>query len=416
MNFYDRVLRQLNQVAGLMNLDPDVLRILSETSDEITVNFPVKMDDGRVEVLTGYRVHHINVIGPYRGGLRYHSAVEIDNVRALAMRITWKHAMLGIPFGGAMGGVQIDPRRYSIEEMERITRRFIYSLGSNVGPEYDILNPEVGTNPQIMAWILDTYLSTVPPQNRNRCVHVVTGKPLALGGIPGRDRATGMGIVCILEEWARRRQVDLSRARFFVQGYGTVGSWAARLLAGLGAKLVAVEDASGPIVNPDGIDPEDLSAYTRKRLVIAGYPKAQPTDHDSFLKTEADIFIPAALENQVTEETAPLLNVRVVAEGATSPTDPEGEANLLSRGIEVIPDILCNSGGAVSYYLEWLQNRRSEPCDIDYVTTYLRKILLEAYHSVEETAAKHGTDFRTAAHIIAMSRLENVYKKRGIFP
>ena len=416
MNLYDRVMRQLNQVADLMNLDPDVQKILSETATEIVVNFPVRMDDGRVEVLTGYRVQHNNVLGPFMGGLRYHHAVDVDNIRALAIRMTWKRSMIGIPFGAAMGGIQIDPRMVTAEELERITRRFTYSLGTNIGPEYDIPCPEMGTNPQIMAWILDTYLSTVPPQERNRCKHVVVGKPLALGGCAGREKAAGQGLVFLLERWASDRGFDLSGATFFLQGYGNVGSWTARLLCRKGAKLVAVEDASGAMANPDGIDAEALAAHVRRNGLISGFANASPLGHEAFLKTKADVFIPAALETQITEETAPLLDVKVMAELANSPTDEEGDAILSERGIEVLPDILCNSGALIVFYLEWLQNRRSETWTLDDVDERLKRTILGAYESVLQTAKKHATDLRTAAHVLGFSRLENVYKKRGIFP
>ena len=416
MSLYDRVIRQLNQIADLMGLDPDVRKILSETASEIVVNFPVRMDDGRVEVFTGYRVQHNNVLGPFMGGLRFHQAVDVDNIRALATRLSWKCSMIGIPFGAAMGGIQIDPRRYSAEELERITRRFTYSLGSNIGPEYDIPCPELGTNPQIMAWILDTYLSTMPPQERNRCKHVVVGKPIALGGCPGREKAAGQGLVFLLQKWAGDRGFDLGGSTFFVQGFGTVGSWSARLLCRLGAKMVAVEDASGAVANPDGIDAEALAAYVRRSGPIAGYPKAAPLEHEAFLATKADVFVPAAMESQITAETAPLLNVKAVAEAANSPTDEEGDAVLKGKGIDVIPDILCNSGAVIVYYFEWLQNRRSEAWTLDEIDERLKRTILGVYDSVLKTAGEFGTDLRTAAHIQGFTRLENVYRKRGIFP
>lgn len=416
MNLYNRVLRQLNQVADLMQLDGDVRRILAETQNEIVVHTPVRMDDGRIEVLTCYRVQHNNVLGPFTGGVRYHQAVEIENIRALAIRMTWQRSVIGVPFGGAMGGIQIDPRRHSLDELERITRRFTFSLGTNIGPEWDIPSPEMGTNPQIMAWMLDTYLSTMPPQERNRCRHVVVGKPPALGGCPGREKAAGQGITCLLERWAADRGLDLSRASFFVQGFGNVGGWAARLLAARGARMLAVEDTSGAIANPAGIDPEQLAAWVRQNGTIAAYPDAGPLDHQAFLKTAADIFIPAAFETQITAETAPLLNVKVVAEGANSPTDEEGDRVLREAGIDVLPDVLCNAGVVLAHYFEWLQNRRGETWAPEEVEAQLRRSILDAYNGVMKAAFEHHTDLRTAAHVLALARLENVYKKRGIFP
>jgi glutamate dehydrogenase (NAD(P)+) len=414
---YENVARQFAKAADLMNLDPNIRGILSRTTNEAVVNFPVKMDDGRVVMFTGYRVQHSNLLGPFKGGLRFHPSVDLDEVRALAMWMTWKSAIVDIPFGGAKGGIQMDPSKYSTEELERITRRFTFALGNNIGPEYDIPAPDVNTNPQIMAWILDTYLSTVPPQERQRCMHVVTGKPVESGGSLGREKATGQGIVFLLEEWAREHEFDLKHATFMVQGFGNVGSWAARLLNRLGAKLIAVEDVSGSLVNSKGIDPDDLSAYASfNRGLVSGYPKAQPVDRETFIRTEADIFIPAALENQITGETAPLLNVRLVAEGANGPTDPDGDAILQERGIDVLPDILCNSGGVIVSYFEWLQNKRSELWELEEVDCKLHKRIISAYQKVGDISGEYKTDWRTAAYIVALARLELAYKKRGIFP
>jgi glutamate dehydrogenase (NAD(P)+) len=414
---YENVTRQFNKAADLMGLDPQIRKILSKTQNEIVLNFPVKMDDDRIEIFTGYRVQHNNVLGPYKGGLRFHPAVDIDEVRALATWMTWKTAIIDIPFGGAKGGIQLNPTDYSAREIERICRRFTYALGNNIGPEYDIPAPDVNTNAQIMAWILDTYLSTIPPQDRNRSFHVVTGKPIASGGSVGRDKATGQGLVFIIEQWARDRNFDLKGATYTVQGFGNVGSWTARLLKPHRAKLVAIEDVSGAYSNPEGIDPDDLYAYTKSHHgLIAGYPKAKPIDHEAFMSIKADIFIPAALENQITAQTAPLLNVRLVIEGANGPTDPDGDAILAERGIELLPDVLCNAGGVVVSYFEWLQNKRCEFWDLEEVDAKLYKKMVSGYKRVREAAQTLKTDWRTAAYIIALSRLEKVYKERGIFP
>jgi glutamate dehydrogenase (NAD(P)+) len=417
MSVYDNVTKQFNKAADLMRLDPDVRQILAKTENEIVVNFPVKMDDGRIEMFTGYRVQHNNALGPYKGGLRYHPAVDIDEVRALATWMSWKGALTNIPFGGAKGGIQFDPHDCDGCDIERITRRFTFALGNNIGPEYDIPAPDVNTNAQIMAWMVDTFVSTQPPHQRQANVHVVTGKPVESGGSLGRDKATGQGVVFTIEEWAKEKNFNLKGATYTVQGFGNVGSWAARLMKQHGSKLLAVEDASGAIFNPDGIDPDDLLDYagTNKDL-ISGYPRAEPIDHKMLLQTEADIFIPAALENQITAETAPLLKVRLVAEGANGPTDPDGDEILQKRGIDLIPDILCNAGGVIVSYFEWLQNKRSEFWDLEEVDGKLYKKIINAYARVRETAKKHNTDWRTAAYIVALSRLETVYKERGIFP
>jgi glutamate dehydrogenase (NAD(P)+) len=374
------------------------------------------MDNGCVRMFTGYRVQHNNVLGPYKGGLRFHPAVNIDEVRALAAWMTWKTAIAGIPYGGAKGGIQMKPWEFSEGELERITRRFTFALGSNIGPEYDIPAPDVNTNPQIMAWILDTYLQMMPPLERNRYVHVVTGKPVESGGSLGRDKATGQGLVYVLASWAKDHDFRLDGATYTIQGFGNVGSWTARLLKPLGAVLVAVEDHSGAIANPDGIDPDDLAVYVAEHGSIKGYAGVEPVDHQAFFSTEADFFVPAALENQVTAETAPWLNVKLVVEGANGPTDIEGDRILQDKGIIVLPDVLANAGGVVVSYFEWLQNKRSEYWDLDEVDAKLRKQIVNAYVSVRKAVETYDTDWRTAAYIVALARLERVYKERGIFP
>lgn len=414
---YDNVVWQFNKAADLMGLNLDIRKILSKTTNEIVVNFPVKMDDGRIEIFTGYRVQHNNALGPFKGGLRFHPAVDIDEVRALATWMTWKGALTDIPFGGAKGGIQFDPFKYSPGELERISRRFTFALGNNIGPEYDIPAPDVNTNAQIMAWILDTYLSTMPPHERQACIHVVTGKPIESGGSVGRDKATGQGVVYTIEEWAKDKRFDLSKATYTVQGFGNVGSWTAILLKQHGSKLLAVEDASGALANSEGIDPDDLLSYARvSHGLIRGYPKAKPIDRKTLFQIKADIFVPAALENQITVDTAPLLNVKLVAEGANGPTDPDGDRVLQQKGIDVIPDILCNAGGVVVSYFEWLQNKRSEFWDLNEVDTKLHRKILGAYERVRDTAKEYHTDWRTSAYIVALSRLDTVYKERGIFP
>ena len=413
---YDSVKMQFNKAADLMNLDENLRKILSQTQSEIVVHFPVKMDNGKIEMFTGYRVQHNNVLGPYKGGLRFHPNVDIDEVRALATWMTWKSAIADIPFGGAKGGIQIDPSKYSMGELERISRRFAFALGNNIGPEYDIPAPDVNTNAQIMAWILDTYLSMVPANERQRCIHVVTGKPIELGGSLGREKATGQGVVYCIEEWARDKNFDLSKATYIVQGFGNVGSWTSKLLKPKGAKLLAVHDVTGAIYNENGIDPDELAEYVKKNKGVKGYPKATPIDLEKFFEIEADIFIPAALENQITEETAPKLKVKLIAEGANGPTTPEGDIILYKRGIDLIPDILCNSGGVIVSYFEWLQNKRSEYWELEEVDCKLKKKIIQAYRRVRDTAREFNTDRRTAAYIVAIRRLEKVYQERGIFP
>jgi glutamate dehydrogenase (NAD(P)+) len=413
---YENVTQQFAKAADLMGLDPDVRIILAEPMSEIGVNFPALMDDGQVKMFRGYRVQHNNVLGPFKGGLRYHPSVNLDEIRALATWMTWKTAIVDIPLGGAKGGIQIDPNNYSPSELERITRRFTFSLGSNIGPDYDIPAPDVNTNPQIMAWFMDTFLQMMPPNERQGCVHVVTGKPVELGGSVGRDKATGQGVVYLIEQWAKDNSFDLGEATYFVQGFGNVGSWSARLMNRHGAKLLAVEDATGAIFNPEGIDPDELNPYVQEYGGLVGFPHAEAIDHQKFLSTSADIFIPAALENQITLETAPFLNIKLVAEGANGPTDIDGDRILREKGTAVLPDILCNAGGVIVSYFEWLQNKRREYWDLEEVDRKLHKIIIKAYRRVNNTAAEYHCDWRTAAYIVALSRLEKVYKGRGIFP
>ncbi|OGJ85505.1 MAG: glutamate dehydrogenase [Candidatus Raymondbacteria bacterium RifOxyA12_full_50_37] len=416
ISLYASVNKQLEKAAGIMGLDPDIQAILSKSTNEVRINFPVKMDDGRIEMFSGYRVQHNDILGPYKGGLRFNPSVDIDEVRALAAWMTWKCALSHIPYGGAKGGIQMDPGHYSIKELEHITRRFTYAIANNIGPEYDIPAPDMGTNAQIMAWILDTYLSSIPPHERKNCLHVVTGKPLASGGSVGRTKATGQGVVYCIQEWAKMRKFRLNKATYTIQGFGNVGSWAARLLKPQKAVLLAVEDATGAIACASGIDPDQLAVYVEKNNGVKGYPRAKAIDRETFFRTKADIFIPAALESQITEHTAPLLNVKIVAEGANGPTDPVGDSILQKRKIEIIPDILCNSGGVIVSYFEWLQNKRSESWDLEEVDGKLYKRITASFKETYETAQKYKTDARTAAYIVALSSLEKAYKERGIFP
>jgi glutamate dehydrogenase (NAD(P)+) len=410
------VAKNVNKAADYIGSDQNIRKILERTTNEIVVNFPVKMDDDRIEMFTGYRVQHNDVLGPFQGGLRFHQGIGIDEVRALARCMTYKAALVDLPLGGASGGIQFDPSKYTLKEVERITRRFTFALGDNIGPEYDIPSLDVNTNPQIMAWILDTYLSTMSPRKRLACIHVVTGKPVESGGSLGRNKATGEGVAFLIEQWAKDKGFNLDGVTYIVQGFGNVGSWTARLLKSSGLKLVAVEDFTGAIFNSEGIDPDQLSKHVRMNRAVKGYPNSKPIDHNSFLSTEADLFIPCALENQITADTAPLLNVKLVAEGANSPTDPEGDAILQKKGIDVIPDILCNAGGVIVSYFEWLQNKRSEFWDLEEVDGKLHKKIVDAYVRVRNAAKKYGADWRTAAYIVALLRLETVYKERGIFP
>jgi len=299
------VMRQFDNAADIIGLNSNIRKILEVTNNELVVHFPVRMDDGKVEIFTGYRVQHNNSLGPYKGGLRYHPTVDIDAARALAMWMTWKTSLAGLPYGGAKGGIQLDTTKYSDEELQRITRRFTYALGDNIGPELDIPAPDVNTNPQTMAWILDTYMSTKSPAERSTNLHVVTGKPIGAGGSQGRDRATGYGVFLNIKFWAESKTINLKDKRFIVQGFGNVGYWAAHFLEKEGASMVAVQDAYGSIINEDGISVDDLLAYTRaNKGSITGFSGAQTLDSSDFFGLDCDICIPAALGNVITAANA----------------------------------------------------------------------------------------------------------------
>ncbi|TXI80984.1 MAG: Glu/Leu/Phe/Val dehydrogenase [Flavobacteriales bacterium] len=414
---YEVVMAQFERAADTMGLDPGVRKILSKTNTEIVVHFPVKLDDGTIEVFTGYRVQHNNALGPYKGGLRYHATMDLDSGRALAIWMTWKTALAGLPYGGAKGGVELNPKLYSQNELERITRRFTYALGDNIGPDLDIPAPDVNTNPQIMAWIADTYSSTKSPATRFANLHVVTGKPLGAGGLEGRDRATGFGVVATLKAWAHRTNKSLKGMTYIVQGFGNVGYWTAYFLRQEGAILVGVQDASATYHEPKGIDPDALNDHSAGNgRNIAGFSGAQTIDPGKFFGIACDIVVPAALGNQITAANAGDIKAMVVAEGANGPTDTVGEAILREKGVDIIPDILCNSGGVIGSYYEWLQNKRSEIWKIDDVLGMIQDKIDTAFNRTVDTANEFKTDWRTSAYIVALRRLEKTYKERGIFP
>jgi len=413
----DNVMEQFNRAANHINLHPSIRKILSITNNELVIHFPVKMDNGDVEIFKGYRVQHNNALGPYKGGLRYHPTVDIDAARALAMWMTWKTSLAGLPYGGGKGGIQLDPSKYSQGELERITRRFTFALADNIGPEHDIPAPDLNTNSQTMAWIADTYMSTRPPAERSANQHVVTGKPVESGGLEGRDRATGFGVYLNIKFWLNSKNETLKGKRFIVQGFGNVGYWAAYFLEQEGAKLVAVQDVFGSLYNPEGIQIENLYNYSKSNKGnIAGFPNASIIAKDDFFGVDCDICIPAALGNQITKESAPKIKARLVAEGANGPTDVGGEKILLSKGITIIPDILCNSGGVIASYFEWLQNRSGEMWHMEEVMDKLEKKLKNSFDKIHEYAQKEGIDMRTAAYCIAITRIEKAYVQRGIFP
>jgi glutamate dehydrogenase (NAD(P)+) len=333
------------------------------------------------------------------------------------MWMTWKTSLAGLPYGGAKGGIKIDPRNYSDAELERITRRFTYALGENIGPELDIPAPDVNTNAQTMAWIADTYMSTKSTSERSHNQHVVTGKPVGSGGLEGRDRATGFGVYFSIKQLVESRDETLKDKKFIVQGFGNVGYWASKFLVEDGAKLISVQDAHATLFNAEGISVDDLSQHCSPRKgSIQGFDGAKEIEPTDFFGLECDIVIPAALGNQITAENAFKIKASIVAEGANGPTDDDGEKILLEKGITIIPDILCNSGGVIGSYFEWLQNRNGELWDLEEVMEKLEKKLLKVFKNVQKEVESSKTDWRTAAYIIAISRIETAYIQRGIFP
>lgn len=414
---YETVMQQFNKIADNINLDHNIRKILEATTNEIVVHFPVKLDNGEVKVFTGYRVQHNNVLGPYKGGLRYHPSLDINDAKALAMWMTWKTSLAGLPYGGAKGGIQLNPREYSAGELERISRRFTFALGDNIGPEYDIPAPDVNTNEQTMAWIADTYMSTKPAAERSCNKHVVTGKPVGTGGLEGRDRSTGFGVYLTIKLWFQNKNESLKGKTFIVQGYGNVGYWVSHFLTLDGATLLAVQDAHATLYNEKGIDAESLHEHSKPvQGSIKGFTGATEIPAEDFMSLPCDILIPAALGNQITGSNAHLIKASLVAEGANGPTDVEGERILLERNIGLIPDILCNSGGVIGSYFEWLQNRNGEIWTMDEVMQKLERKLGEAYKKVSSIANEKNIDWRSAAYILAISRIETAYKQRGIFP
>lgn len=414
--FFAVIQRYLARAARVINLDPTIEAILSQPKNEIIVHFPVRMDDGSVKVFKGYRIQHNNLLGPYKGGIRYHETVTLDDLKALAAMMTWKCALMRIPFGGGKGGIKFNPRQHSEAELQRVTRRFTHALGGNIGPEYDIPAPDVGTNGKMMAWMMDTYMNTVGHVNKQANRGVVTGKPVSSGGTLGREKATGQGVVHCITEWAKDHRFNLEGCTYTVQGFGNVGSHTGTILSKFGASLTAVGDHTGYMHNPEGFNEHKLSEWVKEHGGVAGYPSGKTITRDEFFQVKCDIFVPAALENQIGEAEAKLMDCKVVVEGANGPCTPEGEKALLDRGIFVIPDVLANSGGVTVSYYEWVQNKRSESWDLAEVDLKLEKQMKTTYQEVAGFARQKNVDLRLAAYGLALQRLEHVYRERDIFP
>jgi glutamate dehydrogenase (NAD(P)+) len=412
-SLFEMAVEQFNTAAETMSLDENLRRVLSVCQRQFTVNFPVQMDDGSVRIFEGHRVQHNIGRGPAKGGIRYHPSVNLDEVKALSMWMTWKCAVVGIPFGGAKGGVTVDPKQLSLREIENLTRRYTAEISVLIGPHKDIPAPDVNTNAQTMAWIMDTYSMhagySIPG--------VVTGKPLNLGGSEGRVEATGRGVVYTAMAAAKRIGLDLNGARVVVQGFGNVGSIAAKLIVETaGATVVAVSDVTGGYYNPKGLDIPAMIRYNRSNGSLLGYPEAQPMSNAELLVLPCEVLIPAALESQLTEENAPDIKARLIVEGANGPTTPEADRVLVDRGITLVPDILANAGGVTVSYFEWVQALQAFAWTEQEVNSRLKYIMDRAFAATTATADKHNVDLRTGALITAIGLVADAVTVRGIYP
>ncbi|MDE3153471.1 MAG: Glu/Leu/Phe/Val dehydrogenase [Acidobacteriota bacterium] len=409
---FGAMLEEFSGAARILNLEPGIWKILTNPKRQIIVACPVQMDDGRIEVFTGYRVQYNITLGPGKGGIRYHPDVSLDEVRALAAWMTWKCAVAHIPFGGAKGGIICDPTKMSRRELEALTRRYVAEIIDAIGPEKDVPAPDVNTNAQVMAWIMDTYSMHVG----HTTTSVVTGKPIELGGSLGRREATGRGVMISTRESAKHLGLDITKARVAIQGFGNVGSISAQLIGELGAKIVAVSDWKGGVFNEKGLDVPALMAYAETHdHSVDGFPGGEPLTNEQLFKLDVDVLIPAALENQITAKNASSIRAKIVVEGANGPTTPDAHMQLHQRGVFVVPDILANSGGVTASYFEWVQDRYGYFWNEQEVNDRLEAKMHEAFNAVLQTALKYKIDMRTAAYVVAIDRVATVTKMRGMY-
>jgi glutamate dehydrogenase (NAD(P)+) len=413
INPFETARKQIDIVADLLTLDPGMRQILKHPKRELTVNFPVRMDDGSYRVFTGHRVQYNMARGPTKGGIRYHPQVTIDEVRALAAWMTWKCAVVNLPYGGGKGGVICDPKSMSKAELERLTRRYAAEIAPIIGPEMDIPAPDVYTDSQTMAWIMDTYSMlkgySVPG--------VVTGKPISLGGSEGRGEATGRGCAYVIREAAQHAGVRVKGGTVAVQGFGNAGSVAANLLHDeQGAKIVAVSDSKGGIYHADGFNPHAVEEHKAKTGSVVGFPGTKSVTNEEILETKADILIPAALENQITKKVAEKVQAKIVAEAANGPTLPEADTVLFEKKVVVLPDILANAGGVTVSYFEWAQDIQGYFWPLAEVNQKLETVMVRSYNDVYKVAEARHVHNRTAAYVLAIQRVVDAIKIRGIYP
>ena len=403
---------QFDMAAEYLKLDPGLRQVLRTPKRILEISAPVKMDNGQIKVFTGFRVQHSIARGPAKGGIRYHPSVTLDEVKALAAWMTWKTATVNIPYGGGKGGVICDPKRMSKGELERLTRRYTSEILPIIGPERDIPAPDVYTDSQTMAWIMDTYSMTVGYS----ALGVVTGKPISLGGSLGRNEATARGCVVVTEEACRVKKMSLRGATVAIQGYGNAGSIAARLFAEKKAKIIAISDSRGAVHNSRGIDPLKALRYKERSGTVVGMPGASRLNADDLLTMKCDILVPAALENSITLHNADQIKAKIVAEAANGPTTPHADEVLSRKGIMVLPDILANAGGVTVSYFEWAQDLQGVFWDESDVNIRLERVMKRAFNDVYETSRKYRTHMRNAAYILAVGRVAEASTVRGLFP
>lgn len=394
--------------ADRLGLHDDMREVLATSYRELAVQVPVRMDDGRLAIYRGFRIQHNGARGPYKGGIRFHESADLDEVRALAALMTWKNALIDVPFGGAKGGVQCEPGLLSMKENERLTRRFTSMISYVIGVNRDIPAPDMGTNAQTMAWMMDAY-----GQKYGYTPGIVTGKPVELGGSPGREEATGRGVIICTREACQKAGIDWAGARVAIQGYGNVGFWAAAIARETGASVVAVSDVGGGIYNPQGLDLDDLATHRLESLTVTDYHKGQAVTNDELLELECDVLIPAAIEGVIHSQNAPNVKARMVIEAANGPTTPVADKILSDRGITVVPDILANSGGVTVSYFEWVQNIQQFRWELDQVNKELTKRMTKATEQVFARAELDSTTLRAAAFDIAVERVAHAAEIRG---
>jgi len=429
-NLYRQTVGQVLEATEMLGLPHRVQVIVAQPKNEIMVHFPVRMDDGHHRLFKGYRVQHNNALGPYKGGIRYHPAVHLDDIKALALLMTMKCSLSRLPLGGSKGGVKCDPRALSPGELQRVTRRFTSAIMNEIGPDYDIPAPDVGSNAQVMAWMADTYMMSQSAATSVDGRRVVTGKPVEFGGSLGREKATGQGVVDVLVEMLPDEGIPIEGMRVSLIGFGNVGSWAARILEDYGAKVVAVMDHTGALRNDEGLDCHALAAHVGQTGGITGFDTAgavsgggrhtvkgaTPITEDEFYQTPVDVLIPAAMEQMIQEKQAAMIDCKVVAEAANAPTTPAGDRALQAKGVEILPAILCNSGGVTVSYFEWVQNKSNVIWDEETVDRELNKHMVMAARRAKVARQRFECDMRTAAYIAALDHIGRVYAVRGIFP